>query len=95
MDTINKYNKNKTELDEQLTNQTQHISRLQDKVKANMEVMLVNENKARELQQALDDAAAEREGVDERLTQTNTKLVSTCSMGLAVKNFYWYMMCVQ
>ena len=60
-----------------------------------MEVMLANENKARELQQALDDAAAEREGVDERLTQTNTKLVSTCSMVLAVKNFYWYMMCVQ
>ena len=45
-----------------------------------MEVMLVNENKARELQQALDDAAAEREGVEERLTQTNTKLVSSSNM---------------
>ena len=89
MDTINKYNKNKTELDEQLTNQTQQISRLQDKVKANMEVMLANENKARELQQALDDAAAEREGVEERLTQTNTKLVSRQQHALARDNVYF------
>ena len=76
VDVTNKYNKSRTDLESQLTNQKQQISRLQDKVKANIEAMLANETKARETQQQLDDSRTENEALNENLGQVNNRLVS-------------------